>query len=186
MSFPEHPQILVLPTQALVLDRTPHTNPPQRVSPFSPLTGNHHQTWHTHTSTPIQAVNTRGTPTSVQSASPNLPRTPAQLAFSTSAVDRYRLGLGTQAIDQYQQSLSSGSRVSYRPIPNPAASVAYPRGLMPGQLMPTDTHPWTQTIWNQTMPTSSAKHRRLCSSTHASSTKSIVTDDQPDHTYQVN
>jgi hypothetical protein len=93
-------------TQALALHRAPHTDPPQHVSPAVPQTANFHQTRHPYAPTPTPATNTRGTPTSVRSASPSLPRIPPNFRFSTSAVDHFRLGLSIQAVDHYRSSQS--------------------------------------------------------------------------------
>jgi hypothetical protein len=94
-------------TQALALHWAPRTNPPQHVSPAVSQTANFHQTRHPCAPTPTPATNTRGTPTSVRSASPSLPRIPPNLRFSTSAVDHFRLGLSIQAVDHFRLGFST-------------------------------------------------------------------------------
>lgn len=128
--------------RAIVLHRAPHTNPPQRV--FVPLTGSSNQIRYPYASTPTPATNTGGTPTSVQSASLSLPRTPANPGY-----------LPAQALVRYggPQSTPSSSRVFYHPISNPAPSDAYVGGPMPGQLLATQPHPSTQRVLDQTTPT---------------------------------
>jgi hypothetical protein len=148
-------------TQAVVLHRAPHTNPPQHVS--VPRTGNSHQTRYSFASTPTPATNTRGTPTSVQSASLSLPRTPANPGF-----------LPAQALAHHGalQNTPSSSRVFYHPTSNPAPSDAYVRGPMPGQLLATQPHPSTQRVLSQTTPTKPTGYASQTAPTSASTTES--------------
>jgi hypothetical protein len=133
-------------SQALVLHQTPHTNLPHRVSPVGPLTGSSHEIRHPYASTSTPAANTRGTPTSVQSASPSLPRAPANLGFPTLVLHEH----------QASQGLSSGPEGFYLPTSTPGVYIKYARGPMPGQPTPTHPHPPTQVIQDQTTPTRTA------------------------------
>jgi hypothetical protein len=115
-------------TQALVLHRPPHTNPPQRVSQVVSATANSHRTGHPYASTftpaPAPAANARTTPTSVQSSSPSLPRTPVDASF-----------LSAQALAHLgaPQTTPSGAEIFYRPIPNQARFEPCVRVNAPGQ-----------------------------------------------------
>jgi hypothetical protein len=140
---PTHPGPL---SQALVLHQTPHINPPQGLPPATHLTGSSHQIRHPYAPAPTPAANTRGTPTSVQSASPSLPQTPANLGFPTILLHQH----------QASQGLSSGPEGFYLPTSTPGVYIEYARGPMPEQLTPTHPYPSMQMILSQITPTRTA------------------------------
>ena len=82
----------------------------------------------------------------VQSASPSLPRTPANLGFPTLVLHQH----------QASQGLSSGPEGFYLPTSTPGVYIEYARGPMPGQPTPTHPHPSMQMILSQTTPTRTA------------------------------